>query len=72
MARDRGVDYIYSFLKGFYVDKTRIWGVNNLYLPERRDAGRAGGPAGLAEAGVQERIGRRTAAPTWCWWASSR
>jgi ubiquinol-cytochrome c reductase cytochrome c1 subunit len=33
MARARGVDYIYSFLKGFYVDKTRPWGVNNLYLP---------------------------------------
>jgi ubiquinol-cytochrome c reductase cytochrome c1 subunit len=33
MARARGVDYIYSFLKGFYVDKTRPWGANNLYLP---------------------------------------
>ncbi len=32
-ARYRGVDYIYSFLKGFYVDATRLWGVNNLYLP---------------------------------------
>jgi ubiquinol-cytochrome c reductase cytochrome c1 subunit len=32
-ARSRGVDYIYSFLKGFYVDATRMWGVNNLYLP---------------------------------------
>jgi ubiquinol-cytochrome c reductase cytochrome c1 subunit len=33
MARARGVDYIYSYLKGYYVDKTRPWGVNNLYLP---------------------------------------
>jgi ubiquinol-cytochrome c reductase cytochrome c1 subunit len=33
MARERGVDYIYSFLKGFYVDKTHPWGVNNLVLP---------------------------------------
>jgi ubiquinol-cytochrome c reductase cytochrome c1 subunit len=33
MARERGVDYIYSFLKGFYVDNTRPWGVNNMYLP---------------------------------------
>jgi ubiquinol-cytochrome c reductase cytochrome c1 subunit len=33
MARARSVDYIYSFLKGFYVDKTRPWGVNNMYLP---------------------------------------
>ncbi len=33
IARAKGVDYIYSFLHGFYADKTRIWGVNNLYLP---------------------------------------
>jgi ubiquinol-cytochrome c reductase cytochrome c1 subunit len=33
MARERGVDYMYSYLKGFYVDKSRPWGVNNLYLP---------------------------------------
>jgi ubiquinol-cytochrome c reductase cytochrome c1 subunit len=33
MARARGPDYLYSFLKGFYVDRTRPWGVNNLYLP---------------------------------------
>jgi ubiquinol-cytochrome c reductase cytochrome c1 subunit len=34
MARARGgVDYIYAFLKGFYVDKSRVWGVNNLVLP---------------------------------------
>ncbi len=33
MARERGRDYIYSFLKGFYVDSTRPWGVNNIYLP---------------------------------------
>jgi ubiquinol-cytochrome c reductase cytochrome c1 subunit len=33
MARERGTDYIYSYLTGFYADKTRPWGVNNLYLP---------------------------------------
>ena len=33
MAREKGADYIYSFLKGFYVDSTRPWGVNNVYLP---------------------------------------
>ena len=33
MARERGTDYIYSYLHGFYQDKTRPWGVNNLYLP---------------------------------------
>jgi ubiquinol-cytochrome c reductase cytochrome c1 subunit len=33
MARARGTDYLYSYLKGYYIDKTRPWGVNNLYLP---------------------------------------
>jgi ubiquinol-cytochrome c reductase cytochrome c1 subunit len=33
MARARSVDYIYAFLKGFYVDNARPWGVNNLVLP---------------------------------------
>lgn len=32
IARAKGVDYVYSFLKGFYADKARPWGVNNLYL----------------------------------------
>lgn len=32
VARSKGVDYVYSFLHGFYVDKGRPWGVNNLYL----------------------------------------
>jgi ubiquinol-cytochrome c reductase cytochrome c1 subunit len=32
MSRERGNDYMYSYLKGFYVDKARPWGVNNLYL----------------------------------------
>jgi ubiquinol-cytochrome c reductase cytochrome c1 subunit len=32
VARAKGPDYAYSLLKGFYVDKTRPWGVNNLYL----------------------------------------
>lgn len=33
VARAKGPDYVYSFLHGFYADKTRLWGVNNLYLP---------------------------------------
>src|ERR1700688_5076941 len=33
MARARSVDYLYGFLKGFYVDKPRPWGVNNVVLP---------------------------------------
>lgn len=33
MARARGPDYIYRFLKTFYLDPTRQTGVNNLQLP---------------------------------------
>jgi ubiquinol-cytochrome c reductase cytochrome c1 subunit len=33
IARARGTDYLYSLFHGFYVDNTRPWGVNNLYLP---------------------------------------
>ncbi len=33
IARARGVDWLYSFLQGFYVDPTRPTGMNNLYLP---------------------------------------
>jgi ubiquinol-cytochrome c reductase cytochrome c1 subunit len=33
MARARPENYIYAFLKGFYVDKARPWGTNNLILP---------------------------------------
>jgi ubiquinol-cytochrome c reductase cytochrome c1 subunit len=32
VARAKGLDYLYSYMHGFYVDKTRPWGVNNLYL----------------------------------------
>jgi ubiquinol-cytochrome c reductase cytochrome c1 subunit len=33
MARARGTDYLYQFLKTFYVDPTRQTGANNLRLP---------------------------------------
>ena len=33
MARARGADYLYQFLKTFYVDPTRPTGANNLRLP---------------------------------------
>jgi ubiquinol-cytochrome c reductase cytochrome c1 subunit len=32
VARSRGTDWLYQFLKGFYVDKTRPTGTNNLAL----------------------------------------
>ncbi len=33
VARARGKDYLYTFLKGFYVDESRPAGVNNVALP---------------------------------------
>jgi ubiquinol-cytochrome c reductase cytochrome c1 subunit len=33
IARSRGPDYIYSFLRSFYVDPSRPTGVNNMMLP---------------------------------------
>jgi ubiquinol-cytochrome c reductase cytochrome c1 subunit len=33
IARNRGVDYLYNFLRGFYVDPSRPTGVNNIMLP---------------------------------------
>lgn len=33
MARARGADYIYNFLKSFYIDPSRPTGMNNLVLP---------------------------------------
>lgn len=33
IARSRGADYIYSFLKSFYLDPSRPTGVNNMVLP---------------------------------------
>jgi ubiquinol-cytochrome c reductase cytochrome c1 subunit len=33
IARSRGPDYVFNFLRGFYVDPSRPTGVNNLMLP---------------------------------------
>ena len=33
IARSRGTDYLYTFLKSFYLDPSRPTGVNNLMLP---------------------------------------
>ncbi len=33
IARNRGADYLYNFLRGYYLDPTRPTGVNNLMLP---------------------------------------
>lgn len=33
IARSKGTDYLYSFLKGFYIDDASPTGVNNIHLP---------------------------------------
>lgn len=34
IARSRGADWLYSYLKGFYIDKSRPLGVNNLIFDD--------------------------------------
>ena len=34
ISRSRGADWLYSYLKGFYIDKSKIWGVNNTVFPD--------------------------------------
>jgi ubiquinol-cytochrome c reductase cytochrome c1 subunit len=33
-ARERGAEWIYTYLKSFYIDKMRPFGTNNLVIPE--------------------------------------
>ena len=58
IARERGVDYLYSYLKGYYVDNTRPWGVNNLYLPNAAMPDVLASLQGLQKPVYQERAGR--------------
>lgn len=56
MARARGADYVYSFLKSFYLDDTSPTGTNNLVLPG------ASMPHVLwEEQGIQEAVFREVA-----------
>jgi ubiquinol-cytochrome c reductase cytochrome c1 subunit len=34
VARSRGVDWLYSYMKTFYKDPSKPWGVNNLVFPD--------------------------------------
>jgi ubiquinol-cytochrome c reductase cytochrome c1 subunit len=34
IARSRGVDWLYSYLRSFYLDDSRVTGVNNLVFPD--------------------------------------
>ncbi|MBE0509422.1 MAG: cytochrome c1 [Chromatiales bacterium] len=34
VSRSRGVDWLYSYLKGFYIDESRPFGMNNAVFPD--------------------------------------
>lgn len=34
ISRSRGVDWLYTYLRSFYLDKSRPWGVNNVVFPK--------------------------------------
>jgi len=34
VARSRGVDWIYTYLRTFYKDDSKLWGVNNIVFPD--------------------------------------
>ena len=34
VARSRGVDWIYTYLRSFYKDDNKLWGVNNIVFPD--------------------------------------
>ena len=55
MARARGRDYLYQFLKTFYVDPTRQTGANNLRLPTTAMPHVLSELEGLKTRGVQGR-----------------
>jgi ubiquinol-cytochrome c reductase cytochrome c1 subunit len=50
IARNRGVDYLYNFLRGFYLDPARPFGVNNLMLPNAAMPHVLSGLQGMQEA----------------------
>ena len=59
IARSRGHDYLYQFLKTFYVDPTRPTGANNLRLPTTAmpaGAVRARGPQGAVFKDAPARV----------------
>ncbi len=59
IARARGVDYLYTYLRTFYIDEARPWGVNNAAFPL------VGMPHVLSELqGWQKARAERTRMPT--------
>ena len=54
MARSRGSDYIYNFLRGFYVDDSKASGVNNIVLAGTSMPHVLGGLQGFQQAVYHE------------------
>jgi len=57
VTRWRGPDWVYSYLKGFYEDPSRPYGVNNLYFPEVGMPHVLSGLQGRQEAEYEEKVG---------------
>jgi ubiquinol-cytochrome c reductase cytochrome c1 subunit len=57
VTRWRGSDWVYSYLKGFYEDPNRPYGVNNLYFPEVGMPHVLIGLQGRQEAEYEEKVG---------------
>ncbi len=60
-ARSRGVDWIYTYLKSFYIDETRPFGVNNTVLPGASMPHVLAGLQGLQEAEYTKKAGSEEA-----------
>jgi ubiquinol-cytochrome c reductase cytochrome c1 subunit len=58
-ARSRGVDWIYTYLRSFYVDESRPFGVNNLVFPDVGMPHVMWGLQGLQKAVYKEVDGRK-------------
>ena len=58
IARARGVDWLYTYLRGFYVDANRPTGVNNLIFPDAAMPNVLGGLQGDQALHVEKHGGR--------------
>ena len=59
ITRARGVDYIYTYLKGFYADPKRPFGVNNVVFPDAAMPHVLGGLQGQQQAVFKEEHGQK-------------
>jgi ubiquinol-cytochrome c reductase cytochrome c1 subunit len=64
VTRWRSPDWVYTYLKSFYTDPTRPWGVNNLVFPAVGMPHVLQGLQGVQDPVMGERHGEGAAAPT--------